>query len=80
MMRLTIFLLALLIATPGCNLQNYQKRGYDSSTWEQSPTLHDVPEEFEPLPKKEIDNKEKELRKKYQEKSVGFTVVNPLSR
>ncbi len=63
---LTCFLLS------GCIATGLNKRGRDLSPNERIPSLHEVPDkhEIKPLPRAEMEIKEKELRAKHTKDSV----------
>lgn len=70
-MRLAFIALLFL---SGCAGHNAPQKTSGDQAWEQAPTLHDVPDEAQPLDKELLIRKERELIEKYHEKSVGLTV------
>lgn len=70
-LSLLIFLMALV---GGCIGTSFNKRGRDLKPNERIPELHEVPDmhEIKPLPRKEMEAKEKELRAQYKKDSVNL--------
>lgn len=63
-----------IVFLSGCAGQNAPHKITGDQAWEKAPTLHDVPDEAQPLDKELLIQKERELIEKYHEKSVGLTV------
>lgn len=72
--------LMILLLLSGCMGQGITQRGYDQQAWQNAPTLHDVPDEAEPLDKEQLTKKAKELTDSYHKHSVGLTVASRSSR